>query len=395
MLLENVPYPQDNRVRPEASALTEAGYHVTVIAPAAPGQPWHEVVDGVDTYRYPAPAALNSAFGFIWEYGCSFVASFMLSVVVFLRHGFDVVHAHNPPDLFVFIAAFYKLFGARFVFDHHDLSPEMYAARFGAKSSKVVYRVLVWLEKLSCRMADHVIATNESYKAIEAKRGGVPLDRITIVRNGPNLNRTRIVAPDPGLRNLGKTVIGYVGVMGYQDGVDFLLRALRHLAYDLRRTDFMCVLIGSGHAWTSLKALATELRLDRYVWFTGVVSEEDLLRYLCAADICVDPDPSNPFNDRSSMIKMSEYMALAKPIVAFDLPEHRVTAREAACYVQPNDELEFARALARLMDDPERRQVMGAFGRQRVESALAWPYSVPRLLEAYRSLFADRAPAPA
>jgi glycosyltransferase involved in cell wall biosynthesis/peptidoglycan/xylan/chitin deacetylase (PgdA/CDA1 family) len=393
MLLENNPHCYDRRTRAEASALTEAGYHVTVIAPSAPGRRWHEVVDGVVTYSYPAPPAFNSVIGFIWEYAYSMVASFMLSLVVFIRHGFDVVHAHNPPDLFVFVAAFYKLFGVRFVFDHHDLSPEMYCASFGARSNRLIYHVLVGLEKLSCRLADLVLATNQSYAAVEMDRGRVPPERIAIVRNGPDLNRTRSVEPDPGLRSQGKTVIGYVGEMGFQDGIDYLLRAVRHLAYDLQRTDFVCVLIGIGAAWHSLRALAAELGIDDYVWFPGRVSESDLLRYLCAADICVDPDPSNPFTDRSSMIKMSEYMALGKPIVAFDLPEHRFTAQEAALYARPNDEAAFARALAELMDDPERRRVMGVFGRRRVETALAWPYSVPTLLEAYRTLHRDRAPA--
>jgi glycosyltransferase involved in cell wall biosynthesis len=196
----------------------------------------------------------------------------------------------------------------------------------------------------------------------------------------------RPVEPDPRLRAMGKVVIGYVGVMGFQDGIDYLLRALRHLAYELRRTDFFCVLIGTGDAQAGLKALASELQLDEHIWFTGPIPDSDLLRYLSATDICVDPDPSNPFNDRSSMIKMSEYMALGKPIVAFDLPEHRVTAQEAASYVPPNDEAAFARTLAELMDDPERRQRMGACGRQRVESALAWPYSIPFLLHAYKML---------
>lgn len=386
MLLQNNPYPQDRRVRPEAAALTDAGYDVTVIAPAAPGQRWHEVVDGVHAYRYPAPPDIDGVLGFASQYAYSLAMTSLLSVVAFARRRFQVVHTHNPPDIFVFVAAFYKLFGARFVFDHHDLSPEMYRARFGARSRPLVYRVLVWLEKLSCRLADHVIATNASYKAIETGRGGVPPEHVTIVRNGPSLDRVRPVEPDPQLRRTGKVIIGYVGTMGFQDGIDYLLRALRHLAYDLRRTDFLCVLIGSGDAQTGLKALATELQLDEYVRFTGRIPDGDLLRYLSAADICVDPDPSNPFNDRSSMIKMSEYMALAKPIVAFDLPEHRVTAQDAASYVSPNDEAAFARALADLMDDPERRARMGTYGRRRVESALAWPYSIPCLLSAYDTL---------
>jgi glycosyltransferase involved in cell wall biosynthesis len=390
MLLENNAFPQDRRVAAEASALTQAGYRVTVIAPALRGQPWREIEHGVAIYRYAAPMSVNGILGFVWEYSYSLVASFALSLLVFFRTGFDVVHAHNPPDLFVFIAAFYKLFGIRFVFDHHDLSPEMFDARFaGGRQSAIhkgIHRVLVSFEKLSCGLADQVIATNESYAGVEARRGGVPRDRITVVRNGPNLDIIRPVDPDPRLRSIGKTIIGYIGIMGFQDGVDGLLRALKHLIDDFGRTDFLCVLVGDGDAWPSLKELAEELELERFVWFTGPLVHTDWLPYLCAADICVEPEPSNPYNDRSTAVKVMEYMALSKPIVAFDLPEHRFSARDAACYVRPNDEREFARALAELMDDRARRETMGALGRQRVESVLAWPHSVASLLRVYAAL---------
>jgi glycosyltransferase involved in cell wall biosynthesis len=389
ILLENNFYPQDARVRGEAEALVKAGYQVSVICPVGRGQPRCEVVDGVRVYRFPAPPAASGFLGYLWEYGYSLVVTFLISLLVCWRDGFDIIHATNPPDTFVFIAACYKLFGKRFVYDHHDLSPEMYYARFGGKGNRLIYHTLVWLEKLSCRLADHVIATNQSYKTVEMQRGRVPEERITIVRNGPELDRMRLVDPDPELRQKGKTIIGYVGVMGFQDGVDYLLRALQHLVYDLGRTDFFCVIMGKGDAWTDLKELSTQLGLDEYVWLTGRVSDADLIRYLSTADICVDPDPSNPFNDRSTMIKMMEYMALAKPIVAFDLPEHRFTAQAAALYVRPNDEFEFAQALAQLMNAPELRQTMGSFGRQRVEAELAWHHSVPNLLEAYHKVLSE------
>jgi glycosyltransferase involved in cell wall biosynthesis len=384
MLLENNPYPQDSRVLREAATLTEAGYEVTVIAPAARGQARHEVLDAVRVCRFPAPSGGNGLLGYLWEYAYSTAAIFVISLVLFLRRGFDVVHAHNPPDTLALIAAFYRLFGVRFVFDHHDLSPEMYYARFNGKGHRLIHLVLVAFEKLSCRLADHVIATNESYKAVEIQRDGVSEESITIVRNGPDLDRIRLVEPHAALRQARRTIIGYVGVMGFQDGVDHLLRAIRHLVYDLHRTDCFCVLIGQGDAWQRLRALTTELGLDDYVLLTGRVSDADMLGYLCAADICVDPDPSNPFNDRSTMIKMMEYMALGKPIVAFDLPEHRVSAQQAAVYVRPNDELEFARAIAALMDDPPRRRAMGRCGRRRVETTLAWVHSCEQLLTAYR-----------
>jgi len=388
MLVENNPYPQDARVRREARTLAEAGYQVTVISPARPGQPWRETIDGVRAYRYPSLPEASSVVGYLFEYGYSAVAMFVLSLLVYLREGFDVIHTANPPDTLVFIAAAYKLLGKRFVYDHHDLVPELYYARLAGRGNRLTHFGLLVLEKLSLRYADHVIATNESYRAMEMERGGVRPERITIVRNGPELNSRQVIEPDPGLRQKGKTIIGYVGVMVIQDGVDYVLRALHHLVYDMGRRDVFCVLIGGlGSAQPSLRRLATQLGLDDYVWFTGWVSDADLLRYIASADICVDPDPSNPFNDRSTMTKMLEYMAQGKPIVAFDLPEHRFTAQAAAMYARPSDELEFARAVAQLMDDPARRQAMGVFARRRIETELAWHYSARNLVEAYRRLF--------
>lgn len=386
MLLENQTYPLDPRVRWEAPALVRAGYRVSIICPSGQGQPCRETLDGVRVYRFAPPPPAKSFLGYLWEYAYSMAATFAISLLVFLGEGFDVVHAHNPPDTFVFIAAFYKLFGKRFVFDHHDLSPEMYRARLPSGGNQLVYRVLVLLEKLSCRLADHVIATNESYKKVEMDRGRVPRTRITIVRNGVDPNHFRAVQPDPVLRQMGKTIIGYVGVMGFQDGVDYLLRALHHLVFDLGRTDLYCVLVGGGAASANLKVLVRGLDLEGYVCFTGYLFGDDLLRCLSAADICVDPDPSNPYNDRSTMIKMMEYMALGKPIVAFDLPEHRFTAQQSAIYVTPSDERAFARALAQLADDPLQREAIGAVGRRRIESDLASHFAIPSLLEAYRKI---------
>ncbi len=386
MLLENNPYPQDSRVRREAQALTQAGHRVSVIAQRGRNQPWQEVVDGVRVYRFPRPPDGNGFLGYLLEYGQALVSMLLLSLWALLREGFDVIHAHNPPDVMVLIAALYKPLGKRFVFDHHDLSPEMYYARFQGEGSRVVYRALAFFEKLSCRLADHIIATNQSYKAMEMARSQAPEERITIVRNGPDLERLRPTPPDLELRAKAPIILGYVGDMGFHDGLDYLLRALHRLRYDLGRTDFYAVLIGKGDAWEGLQRLRVELELEEHVWFTGRVSDEDLVRYLSTADICLDPDPRNPFTDRSTMIKMTEYMALSKPIVAFDLTEHRFTAQEAALYAQPNDELDFARKIAALMDDPERRARMGAFGRRRIETELAWRYSVPKLLQAYEKL---------
>jgi len=386
MLLENQTYPRDFRVRREATALTAAGYRVSVICPAGPGQPSRETLNGVRLYRYWQPPAGNGFLGYLWEYGYAMSATFLLSLLAFFREGFDVVHAHNPPDTFVFIAAFYKLLGKRFVFDHHDLSPEMYQARFPGGGSLFVHDTLVLLEKLTCGLADRIIATNESYKKIEMERDHVPETRITVVRNGIELHNLRPGEPDHTLHPKGKTIVGYIGVMGFQDGVDYLLRALGHLVRDLGRTDFFCILVGDGDAFPNLKSLTEQLDISEYVLFTGMVNHSEVARYLGAADLCVAPEPSAPYNDRSTAVKLMEYMALAKPIVAFDLTEHRFTAQGAAAYVKPNDELEFARAIAELMDDPGRRETMGLLGRRRVETELAWQYSIPKLLEAYRAV---------
>lgn len=387
MLLENHPYPQDSRVRQEAAVLVSAGYQVSVIAPAGPGQPWHDIHNAVRVYRYPAPPNANGLLGYVLEYGWAMTASFVLSLVACVRSGFDVIHAHNPPDFFVFLAAFYKLFGKRFVFDHHDLSPEMYDARFPGRGNRLLRSVLFCYERLSYRLSDHAIATNGSYKALAIERHTIPAERITIVRNGPALDRLRPMEPIAELRQKAPIIIGYAGTMGVQDGVDCLLRALHHLVSDLGRKDFFCLLVGDGDAMESLKSLAAELQLTERVLFTGWVESAAVPQYLSTADICVAPEPSNPYNDRSTMIKIMEYMAMAKPIVAFDLPEHRVSAETAAIYVPGNDESAFAQALAQLMDDPARRHAMGFAGRQRVENALAWRHSAPHLLAAYRSVF--------
>jgi glycosyltransferase involved in cell wall biosynthesis len=390
MLLQNTCYPKDYRVRREAKALVAAGYRVTVISPKTPEQSWHEVLDGVRVYRYPRFPSASGFLGYLGEYGYSMAMTFFLSLLVLVQRGFDVVHAHCPPDAFVGIAAFYKLLGKRFVYDHHDLSPELYHARFGGTGNRTVFGALLFLEKLSCRLADHVIATNESYKAVDMERGRVPAERITIVRNGPDLDGANPAKNASDLRPAGKSVLCYVGIIGTQDGVDFLLRALHHLLHDLGRTDFVCYILGKGEAVPGLKALKEELSLSDWVTFTGWQSRAGVDLYLSAADICVAPEPSNPYNDRSTAIKVMEYMASCKPIVSFDLPEHRFSAQEAALYAQPNDELDYARKIATLMDDPEQRRHLGEVGRRRIETGLAWTFQERHLLEAYELITASQ-----
>ena len=386
MLLENAPYPADSRVRPESLTLRRAGYQVSVICPADPGQPWHEELEGVHVYRYPVKASLNERLGHAWEYSYAMIATFLLSILVFFRQGFDVLHAHNPPDTFVFIAAFYKLFGRRFVYDQHDIVPELYHARSGGRGNEFMYRLLCRLERFSFRLADQVIVANESSRRRALARGLVAETAVTVVRNGPDPNLLWASEPLAEVRQKARIIIGYAGVLGFQDGVDYLLRALNHLVQDLDRRDFHCLIIGEGVALADLRRLTCELDLTSYVTFTGWLSGADYVAHLSTADICVDPDPSNAYNDYCTMIKMMEYMALSRPIVAFDLPEHRFTAREAAVYVPGNDEMAFAQAISELMDDPLRRCRMGSLGRRRIEQKLAWSYSAQNLLAAYERL---------
>jgi len=390
MILENNPFQRDNRPKSEARALVSAGYKVSVISPLPPGGEVGEMVDGVNLYQFPAPPDANGFLGYVWEFAYATFVISVLSVVVLLREGFDILHAHNPPDTFFLIAAFYRLLGKRFVYDHHDLAPEMYYhARFRSRGNRLVCEILRLFEKLTCRVADLVIATNESYKSMEMERDGVPEERIAVVRNGPDLDCLYPVEPDPELRMRANTILCYVGRISPQDGLDYLLRAMSHLVHDLDRPDVLCLVLGDGDALDEAKALAKELQIEEHVSFFGWVWSSNLMRrYLATADIGIDPAPSNPYNDRCTMVKMMEYMASEKPIVAFDLPEHRVTAQDAAVYARPNDEFDLARQIVSLMDDPERRRKMAQAGRDRIEKELAWQHQEKRLLDAYKALSA-------
>lgn len=387
MLLENNPYPQDGRVRREATALTEAGYSVSVICPAAAGQPRRDTVNGVAVFRYPPPRDGDGLVGYVLEYGHALSWSLWLSLTVALQSGFDVIHSHNPPDLFFLIAALYKPFGKRFVFDHHDLSPEMYHARFEDGGNALVHRVLLICEKLSFKLANLVVSTNESYRKIAIERGGVPEERVAIVRNGPELERFQGAVPDEELRRRAATILGYVGVIGVQDGVDILVRAVAHLVKNLGHTDVLAIIIGDGDALEQVKQVAADEGIEQHFHFTGRIDDPALLlNYLATSDICVDPDPHNDYNDRCTMIKMTEYMAVGKPIVAFDLTEHRVTAQDAAVYAKPNEESDFALKIAELMAAPERRRQMGQIGKDRIANGLSWPGQASKLVEAYGTL---------
>lgn len=403
MFVEN-RFPGDVRVKNEADMLTEAGYSVTVVGLREKHEAaTYKVVDKIQVYLIPRvtlftktrkdnPAWLErlwlrgiALIGYAWEYMYFTSACFVMSIYVAIKHGFDVIHAHNPPDTLFLVAAVYKLFGKKFVFDHHDLCPELYQSRYQAKEGFLA-GVLGLLEKGSLKLADITIATNESYRSIQIQRGGVKPENVFVVRNGPNLRRVALRPPSERLRNMNKSILCYVGALNPQDGVDYLLRSLRDLVHKLNRKDFYCVIMGSGDSLEDLRGLARELNLESYVELTGYISEADLMRNLSAADICVDPDPSSPLNDVSTWIKIMEYMALGKPIVSYDLKETRWSAQDAALYVKPNDEFAFAEGIVTLMDRPALRAKMGEFGRKRIDEELKWDIVGQNLVKAYRYL---------
>lgn len=383
LLVENNSYPLDFRVRREAKALHDAGYRVSVIAPRAEGQDWTENVEGIYVSRFPQPPGGRGVFGYALEFGYATLAILALAIWVALRDGIDVVHAANPPDTLFLVGAVFRLFGKPFVFDQHDLAPEVYLSRFAQPRTHAFYRVLRMLERCSYAVAKVVISTNESYKKIAIERGGKRADQVFVVRNGPPRSY-QPVDPDPALTRRARYLIGYIGTIGPQDGLDYWLRAIHKIVFSLGRRDFLAVIIGDGDALDSVKALAAELSIEPYVLFTGRLSEFEARKYLSAVHVCVQPDPLSPLNDKSTMNKLMEYMALGKPTVAFDLSETRVSAKGAALYVRPNDEHEFAERVTWLLDHPEERRKMGEIGRRRVSEELAWEYSVPELLRAYR-----------
>ncbi len=393
ILVENLPSPFDRRVWQEATALRDAGWTVSIACPTGRGyEKRFERIDGIDIHRYPLPVEASGAAGYLLEYGAALAWSFALSWKVFFGRGFDVIHACNPPDLFFLIGGFFRLFGRKFVFDHHDLGPELYEAKFGRRD--LLYRVMLALERWTFRAADVSIATNESYRRIAIERGGMAPERVFVVRSGPSLERMRIVPPVEALRRGRRYLVGYVGVMGRQEGIDLLLRAVREIVHVRGRTDVHFALVGGGTSLEEMKAMARDLAVDDYVSFTGRVPDAELLAVLNTADVCVNPDVANEMNDKSTMNKIMEYMSLGKPIVQFDLTEGRFSARDASLYARKNDPADLAAKILELLDDPEKRARMGAFGRRRVEQELEWRHEIPKLLAAYEALAAPARAAP-
>lgn len=388
-LSENLTLPFDRRVWMELNALRDGGFEVSAICPTGDGweQPY-EVIDGIHIWRYPAPPPARGFVSYVWEFLYCWLQTARLSVVALARRGFDVIHAANPPDTFWAVALPYKLFGKRFVFDHHDLCPELYVARFGeAKAGNFAHRALQWLERMQFRTADLVISTNESYRQCAIERGHRSPDRVVVVRSGPSRERFATVREvDPALKRGKRYLVAYLGVMAPQDGVDHLIHAARHLVRDGGRDDIAFTLIGAGDSFDDLRRLTREQGLDDVVQFTGRIPDADVERILATSDVCVSPDPLNPLNDVSTMNKVLEYMACGRPIVCYDLREHRFSAAEGALYAEANRPEDLAAKIQELLDDPARRASMGAYNRQRFLDRMAWEYSRGELLRAYETL---------
>ncbi len=395
ILVENLPSPFDRRVWQEATTLHANGYLVSIICPTGKGyEGRYECVDGIHIHRYSLPLEAEGAKGYLVEYSLALFHTFRLAWKVHFARGFDVVHACNPPDLLFLIGGFFKLaMGRKFLFDHHDINPELYEAKFGRRD--FFYKLMVLFERWSFQSADVSIATNESYKKIAIERGGMKADDVYVVRSGPKLDRLRVLPPVAALKRGRAHLVGYVGVMGAQEGIDLLLQAARHIIVDLGRKDVQFGLVGGGTSLEQMRQMAQDMGIADYVTFTGRVPDQQLLEMLNTADVCVNPDVANDMNDKSTMNKIMEYMALGKPIVQFDLVEGKVSAQEASLYARKNDPVDMAAKIVELLDDPARRARMGEFGRNRVVNELEWEYEAPKLLAAYERLFPAAAARPA
>ena len=385
IIVENLPVPFDRRVWQEATTLVQAGYEVSIICPVGKGyEKRHEVIDGIYIYRHPLPLEASGAVGFFLEYGWALFWEFSLALRIMFTRGFDVIHACNPPDMIFLLGLFFKLMGKKFIFDHHDINPELYEAKFGKRDG--FYKLLTLLERLTFKTANVTISTNDSYRQIAIERGSVKPNRVFVVRSGPNLERLKLMAPVKKWKQGRTFLIGYVGVMGKQEGIDYLLRAAQYIIGTLQREDVHFCLVGGGTSLNEMRQYAASLGLANHVTFTGRVPDQVLLEVLNTADVCVNPDIANTMNDKSTMNKIMEYMAIGKPIVQFDLTEGRFSAQEASLYAKRNDHIDMAQKIVHLLDHPQLRQEMGEYGRARVVNELEWQYEAPKLLAAYQAL---------
>jgi glycosyltransferase involved in cell wall biosynthesis len=389
IIVENIPVPFDTRVWKEAASLQANGYEVTVLSPRGKGYSQsHEIIDGVHIFRHPMPKEGNGPLGYLREYSCALFWEFLYAWWIYLRRGFHVIQGCNPPDDIFLVALPFKIFGVKYIFDQHDAIPELYLSKFEKRGA--FYRIQVWLEKLTYRFSDVVMATNSSYKDLAVTRGGLDPQDVFIVRNGPDLETFKAVPANPALKHGKPNLVGYVGNMGVQEGLDILMDVVLHIK-NMGRRDIHFTCIGGGPGLAGLRKLVQDKGLEDMVNFTGRIPDQELLEILSTADVCVNPDKPCEMNDISTMIKIMEYMALGKPIVQFDLKEGRNSAKGASLYADNRNQVaDFATKILWLLENGDDRKRMGQFGRKRVEEELAWKYSVENLLAAYGLAFSKR-----
>ena len=393
IIVENLTVPLDRRVWQEAQALRQAGYNVSVVCPkGGVFTKSYEVRDGIHIFRHPMPFEADGALGYLFEYLWALAWELALSIKAYFKVGFDVVQACNPPDLIFLIGGFWKyLFGKAFIFDHHDINPELYEAKFGRRDG--FYRILKIFERWTFRTSDASIATNETFKKIAIRRGGMAPDDVFVVRSIPDLSRFQRVAANAELRNGRRFAVGYVGIMGAQDGVDLLIESMHHLVHGEGRDDVQAVIVGSGTELAALKSQARRLGLEDHVTFTGFLSGASLMSALSTFDVGVIPDPKNTYNDKISMNKVFEYMSLGIPFVQFDLTEGRAMAGDAALYAKDNNPVSLAETIAQVLDDEAMRKSLATVGRESANRLLCWDAECGRLLAAYDKALGSKEPA--
>lgn len=389
VLVQNLPVPFDRRVWQEALALDAAGYEVHIACPRTKEYPRRrELISNIHIYRYsPGPEARRAA-AYLIEYSIAILAQLRLALGIRLSRRIEVVHICNPPDLLFLVALPLIASGARLIYDHHDAAPELMVAKGLPEDGWLVY-VIRKLERLTYRFAHVSIETNDSFREIALERGRMSPEDVFVVRSAPDVQRFAEVKPDEAWRRGRKHMVGYVGIMGSQDGLDYLIDAANLIIRDWGRDDIQFVLVGAGPELPRLRERVNSLGISDYVEFTGLISSaEQLGAVLATADVCVSPDEANPMNDISTMNKVMEYMALGRPIIQFDLREGRVSAGEAAIYATNNDVSSLAEGIIRIIDDSEMGARMGEIGRQRLVTKLSWELQVPKLLAAYERALA-------
>ncbi|MCR5842783.1 MAG: glycosyltransferase family 4 protein [Oscillospiraceae bacterium] len=385
IIVENLPVPFDTRVWQEATTLAANGYTVSVICPVGKGyMAKEETLDGVHIFRHPLPPEGNGAIGYFREYGSALREELRLAKKIYREIGFDVIHGCNPPDDIYMVASFFKKYGVKYVFDHHDICPELFEAKFGSTKG-LLYKSQVWLERQTYKHCTFAFVTNESYRRIAIERDRMPPERVIVLRSGPKLERLRQLPPGPSIRRGYPYMVGYLGVIGQQEGVEYILQAAQYIKE--RENNVFWGIVGGGPHLEAMKKQAHAMGLDDCVEFTGRVPDEQMLRYLNTADVCVNSDTYNAMNDKSTMNKVLEYMALGKPIVQFDLTEGRYSAQEASLYAKRNDAVDMAEKIRQLLADPELRERMGRYGHERIVNELSWDNTSKALLEGYEKFF--------